>query len=502
MTSSFQPTSAPTKFPFEIDRAPDRPAISPKNQWRAFVMSLITSDIVMIGLGLRLAYFIRFYVSSPIFQGDGNAKFPFYQDLSVALVLFWTGIFALNGLYQRRNLLGGIQEYSLAFRAVSIGFLTVIIIGFLDPGFILARGWLLLAWFFSFLLVSSGRFLLRRVAYALRHRGYFLSPALLIGVNDEALSLAQQLVSWKSSGLHVVGFVDDRIARDALVHRHLRVLGSVSDLPCLISEHHVEELVLATSAISREDIVNIFRQFGFVSGLNLRLSSGLFEIVTTGLQIKELGNVSLVQINPLRMTGIERMLKLVVDYAITIPILALLLPVFAVISLIIKLDSPGPVFHRRRVMGLHGRQFDAFKFRTMHVNGDEILQANPELMAEFAQNQKLKDDPRVTRAGRFLRKFSLDELPQLLNVIRREMSVVGPRIISPEEMPRYSQWGMNLLTVYPGITGLWQVSGRSDLTFEERVQLDMHFIRNWTIWLDLLILMRTVPVVFKGRGAY
>jgi lipopolysaccharide/colanic/teichoic acid biosynthesis glycosyltransferase len=153
-------------------------------------------------------------------------------------------------------------------------------------------------------------------------------------------------------------------------------------------------------------------------------------------------------------------------------------------------------------MGLHGRQFDAYKFRTMHVNGDEILEARPELKEEFALNQKLKDDPRVTRVGCFLRKFSLDELPQLLNVIKREMSVVGPRIISPEEMPRYSQWGMNLLTVYPGITGLWQVSGRSDLTFDERVQLDMHFIRNWTIWLDLLILMRTIPVVFKGRGAY
>jgi lipopolysaccharide/colanic/teichoic acid biosynthesis glycosyltransferase len=138
----------------------------------------------------------------------------------------------------------------------------------------------------------------------------------------------------------------------------------------------------------------------------------------------------------------------------------------------------------------------------MYVNGDEILASCPELQEEFAVNQKLKDDPRVTRVGRLLRKFSLDELPQLINVMKREMSVVGPRIISPEEMPRYNQWGMNLLTVYPGITGLWQVSGRSDLSFEERVQLDMHFIRNWTIWLDFLILLRTIPAVFRAKGAY
>jgi exopolysaccharide biosynthesis polyprenyl glycosylphosphotransferase len=463
---------------------------------------LIANDILMLGLALRLAYFIRFHLSLPIFQTEVPSSFPFYQGLSLALIPFWTGIFALNSLYHRRNLLGGIQEYSLVFRAVSIGFLTVVIVGFLEPGFILARGWLLLAWMLSFLFVSAGRFLMRRLAYSLRRRGYFLSSALMIGVNDEALSLAQQLVSWKTSGLNVVGFVDDCIPRDTTVHHHLRVLGSVSDLSTLIEEYRVEELVLATSAISREDIVNIFREYGFVNGLNLRLSSGLFEIVTTGLQIKELGNVSLVQINPMRMTGIDRALKFILDYAITLPIMIVLAPLFAVIALIIKLDSPGPVFHRRQVMGLHGRQFYAYKFRTMHINGDEILNARPELKAEFALNQKLKDDPRVTNAGRFLRKFSLDELPQLINVIRREMSVVGPRIISPEEMPRYSQWGMNLLTVYPGITGLWQVSGRSDLTFDERVQLDMHFIRNWTIWLDLLILLRTVPAVFKGQGAY
>jgi lipopolysaccharide/colanic/teichoic acid biosynthesis glycosyltransferase len=136
------------------------------------------------------------------------------------------------------------------------------------------------------------------------------------------------------------------------------------------------------------------------------------------------------------------------------------------------------------------------------VNGNEILARHPELMEEFAQNQKLKDDPRVTRVGRFLRKFSLDESLQLINVLKRDMSLVGPRIITTEEMSRYEQWSMNLLTVYPGITGLWQVSGRSDLSFEERVQLDMHYIRNWTIWLDFQILLQTVPAVFMSKGAY
>jgi lipopolysaccharide/colanic/teichoic acid biosynthesis glycosyltransferase len=171
------------------------------------------------------------------------------------------------------------------------------------------------------------------------------------------------------------------------------------------------------------------------------------------------------------------------------------------IAIAVKLDSPGPLIHRRRVMGVNGTQFDAFKFRTMYVNGDEILAKYPELQQKLDTNHKLKDDPRVTRVGKFLRKTSLDELPQLVNVLRREMSLVGPRMISPPEMEMYAQYGTNLLTVKPGITGMWQVSGRSDVTYAERVRLDMFYIRNWSIWLDLQLLFQTIPAVLLRRGA-
>jgi lipopolysaccharide/colanic/teichoic acid biosynthesis glycosyltransferase len=172
------------------------------------------------------------------------------------------------------------------------------------------------------------------------------------------------------------------------------------------------------------------------------------------------------------------------------------------IAIIVKLDSPGPVIYRRKVMGVNGITFDAFKFRTMAVNGDEILARSPDLKAELELNHKLKNDPRVTRMGQFLRKLSLDELPQLFNVLLHQMSLVGPRIISPEEMSLYQQWGTNLLTILPGITGLWQVSGRSDVSYEERVRLDMYYIRKWTVWLDINLLVRTIPAAIKGKGAY
>jgi lipopolysaccharide/colanic/teichoic acid biosynthesis glycosyltransferase len=171
-----------------------------------------------------------------------------------------------------------------------------------------------------------------------------------------------------------------------------------------------------------------------------------------------------------------------------------------------KRTDPGPIIYRRRVVGVGGKAFDAFKFRTMVVNSqevlDELLTRDPEARAEYQQYYKLKNDPRITRIGQFLRKTSFDELPQLINVLRGEMSLVGPRMITLEEVERYGRWGLNLHTVKPGITGLWQTSGRSELTYEERVRLDMRYIRNYSIWLDVQILFQTIPAVLMSKGAY
>jgi lipopolysaccharide/colanic/teichoic acid biosynthesis glycosyltransferase len=198
----------------------------------------------------------------------------------------------------------------------------------------------------------------------------------------------------------------------------------------------------------------------------------------------------------------NRAMKLALDYALALPGLLLIAPLFIFLALLVKLDSPGPIFHRRRVLGKDGRVFDAFKFRTMYVNGDEILARYPKLRQELNKNYKLKCDPRVTRVGTFLRKFSLDELPQLLNVLARDMSLIGPRIIAPDELSKYGQFSHSLVQVMPGLTGLWQVSGRSNTTYDERVALDMQYIADWSVWLDIKILLRTIPAVMKGDGAY
>lgn len=472
-------------------------------QWRIFIFVVILSDLIALSAAMRLAYYLRFEVNLPFFKHDVVPAIEYYQTLVVLIVPVWLFIYALTGLYHRKNLLGGTREYSMLFNGTTIGAFLVIATGFLLPEFVLARGWLVTSWGLAFLLAAIFRFSLRRAVYALRSTGYFLSPAIIVGANDEGLSLASQLMSWRTSGFHIMGFIDKKIPAGERVTDQLYCLGSLEDLDAIVQKHNIEEIILASSAFSsRDGLLSIFKRYGVIKGVNVRMSSGLYEIITTGLTVNEFAYVPLVEVNQVRLSGIDRVLKATLDYTIAIPLTILLSPAFLVIALLIKFSSPGPIIHRRRVMGVNGRQFDAFKFRTMYVNGDEILAAHPELKEELERNHKLKDDPRVTRIGSFLRKTSLDELPQIFNVLRGEMSLVGPRMISPEEIREYDQWDINLLTVRPGITGLWQVSGRSDVSYEQRVRYDMHYIRNWNIWLDLQLIYQTIPAVIKRRGAY
>lgn len=478
-------------------------SISLPIQWRLLTAALVGSDIFLSLFALRLAYSLRFELALPIFRLEVTPIPQYYEQLSFFFAGLLILLFVFRGLYQRENLLGGTKEYALIFSSTTSGLLIVIIIGFLNPEFVLARGWLFLAWFFTFFNIAVGRFILRRIVYRLRRLGYFLFPAVIVGANDEGIELANQLVDWTTSGFHIVGFVDNLLNKGAHATNNLICLGTTDDLPEVVKKYNIQEIILATSARSAQaNLLSIFKEFGVRDNLRVRFSSGLYEAITTGLTIKNISYVPLVTVDPVRLTGADRILKAALDYGLVIPGLFLISPLLALIAIVVRFDSPGPVIYRRRVMGVRGRQFDAFKFRTMHQNGDQILAHYPELQTELAENHKLQDDPRITRVGKILRKLSLDELPQLFNVLRGEMSLVGPRMISPAEIEKYEQWDVNLLTVRPGISGLWQVSGRSDISYEERVKLDMHYIRNWSIWLDLQILTQTIPAVIRGRGAY
>ncbi|MGH7894008.1 MAG: sugar transferase [Candidatus Binatia bacterium] len=202
------------------------------------------------------------------------------------------------------------------------------------------------------------------------------------------------------------------------------------------------------------------------------------------------------------MKPLSRGCKEMLDRALAAVLLVTLAPLFAAIALAIRVSSRGPTLHRRRVLGLDGGEFDALKFRTMVAEADAILEREPDLLQAFHHNMKLRDDPRTTTLGRWLRQTSLDELPQLYNVLRGEMSLVGPRMIAPQERPLYGDTIGKRLSVKPGITGLWQVSGRQELSYSERVRLDLEYVERWSLWLDVVIIARTIPAVLSMRGAH
>lgn len=468
---------------------------------RHLVVFLPVLDALLIGLSLALAYYLRF--KNPWWPYYPYVSAPFYSRLVFGLIPIWVGIFALYNLYQPEYLFGGTAEYARIINAVTMGLISVVLYSFLfrDMDAEISRGWLLTAWGLSISTLIVYRFTFRRLVYGLRQRGLFRKRVVIVGANEEGEAICQQFKTANQAGIDVVGFVDDTRPLNSFFQER-PILGRTSDLEKMVHQCDLDELIVSPTALPRETLLDIFRGFGTNRGATVRLSPGTFELYTTGVRVTEAGNVPLITLNKLRITGIDAFLKRTLDYTLTILGLILLAPLFLAVAIGIKLDSPGPVIHRRRVIGAGGKEFDAFKFRSMRVDADEYLERHPELKKEFEETGKIKNDPRVTRLGRFLRKTSLDELPQLTNILRGEMSLVGPRIITPIEMEKFGKWQYNRLTVRPGLTGLWQVSGRSDLSYQDRAKLDMYYIRNYTIWQDIKILFNTVSAVLKGDGAY
>jgi len=463
------------------------------------IVGLLLGDAFGIYFGLWLAFQTRFkYLpyNNPIDQ-------KYYYNLMmiavpVIIVLFW-----MYQLYSPRILFGGLEEYGRAFNAITVGAIFLILADFfVNRETEISRGWVLLSWLMMGIFVSALRLLFRNFIKYLHRHGHLLTAAVIVNADSEGMALLKQLQSSANSGLFITGFVDDNFPQGKKIQDDVSVIGSINDLEDIIKFDHVEEVIVSTGSLSREQVVKVYQSISRYPAVNLSFSSGLFEIISTGLFIKEMANVPLIEVNRIRITGLNAVIKSIVDFTGAFVGLILLAPIFLVIAILIRLDSPGSIFYRHLVHGLNGKKFYAIKFRSMVKDAKDVLESDPELARQFEENFKLKDDPRVTKLGQFLRRWSIDELPQLINVMIGQMSLVGPRFISPSEVSKYGKWQTNLFTVKPGLTGLWQVSGRSDISYEERIRYDMYYIRNWSLWTDIYLLLATIPVVVSKKGAY
>ncbi len=476
-----------------------RPATVHSGQ-RILAVALVFADMCSVALGLMLAYTIRFPLNPGLFYVPPTSSLDTYLPIAALLVPLWIALFACYSLYDHEHLFSGTTEYGKILSACTMG--VVVLIGlsfFWDTSHLnISRGWLLITWATVALAVGGERFITRRVVYTLRGRGLLRRRTLIVGTTTEAQMLAEQVVG-RSSGVEIVGFVATPVAATGVPAD--AIIGNLEALIALIESHSVDEVILVPSALTHTETLAIVRSLA-LHPVPLRLSPGMYEVLTTGVRVSDVNGVPLVTMNRLRIVGVDAFLKRSLDIVGALAALTVLSPLFLLAITLIRLDSAGPILHRRRVIGQGGRRFGAYKFRTMVIDADRVLGANPTLLAAWKRDGKLQDDPRITRVGRVLRRTSIDELPQLLNVLRGEMSLVGPRMITLEELAQFGNWRHNLLTVKPGMTGLWQVRGRSTLSYAERVTLDMHYIRNYSIWQDIRLLAQTLPAITRGRGAY
>lgn len=356
------------------------------------------------------------------------------------------------------------------------------------------------AWFGSVVAVLMTRSLLRAVLSPL---GWWGAPVLILGAGRVGRRLVRTLIEQPELGLKPVGILQDQAHR-RMQFRGVPLLGDTSLATEIAAKHpHMRVLVVA-GEIGRQRVNELL----LAEQQKLRHLMIVPDMLglATGVESHDLAGTSTLHVRHQLLIPSRRVLKRILDLVHLFLFAPLAIAVTTVIAIAIKLDSRGPVFYTQDRIGRGGRTFRVWKFRTMVVGSAEALarhlRESPDAQREWDRTQKLLHDPRITRVGRFLRRTSLDEFPQLWNVLRGEMSIVGPRPIVESEIARYGASYVLYTHVSPGITGLWQVSGRNNLPYADRIRLDVHYVRNWSIWLDLYILTRTITAVISGRGAY
>jgi Undecaprenyl-phosphate galactose phosphotransferase WbaP len=364
-----------------------------------------------------------------------------------------------------------------------------------------SRGVFLVTWLFSLVLVLLGRLVTKQVFARCPWWGY---QVLILGGGRTAELLIRTLQNQPHFGLKPVAVLDDR-PRPVAHLGGVPIGGPLSAAPQLAHKYDIHYAILAMPGVPRDKLLPVLEQYGRTFP-HLLMIPDLFGVASLWVSSKDLGGILGLEIRQQLLLPGPRLIKASLDIGLTLLLGLVLLPLLAIIALLVRLDSPGPVFFGQQRLGRNNVPFTAWKFRSMVSNADQALEfyvaSDPALRSQWTQDQKLRFDPRVTRVGQFLRRTSLDELPQLWNVLRGEMSLVGPRPIVADEIRRYADTYSLYTKVLPGLTGLWQVSGRNNVSYEERVNLDAYYVRNWSVWLDLYILLRTVWVVVTGDGAY
>ncbi len=490
--ASYDAVSSWDECPVEAPSEETRPARSwfPKG-------CVITADLITIAVALLLSYRLR-----SVLPGVETGNYAEGRHMLLALIALpiWLALFFKYGLYLGRKVSSRVEEFGAITHAVAGSVLAMIVLAFvlkLD----VSRGWLVATLFVTVGLVTGEREVVRQVFGALRRRGHLLRKVIIVGNNSEALGLCSLLSSEPALGYRVVGLVGEEHLPHLASTGEWPILGRVDQTAEVVRRTGATGVLLATSAMDISVANRLVRDLS-TSGIHVEMSSPLVDISAARLTVQPLGDSPVVYVEPIRLTGWRAAAKRGFDIVVASVGLVVTLPIMAAAAIAIRVRTGSPILFRQVRVGRGGQPFCMLKLRTMVCGAEDMMATVGDHNQAGFPLFKLHDDPRVSSVGRFLRRFSIDEVPQFWNVLRGQMSVVGPRPALPQEMGSWSAEVHKRLQLKPGMTGMWQVRGRCDNSFAEYTRWDLYYLDNWSLWTDVAIVARTIPAVLSRRGAY
>jgi exopolysaccharide biosynthesis polyprenyl glycosylphosphotransferase len=421
---------------------------------------------------------------------------------AVAL-LAWHFIFSMCGLYESKRLSTRVEEMIVECKATALVVLCLLLVAGLFSIKMVTLPFLLLFWAISSIGMVNSRFLLQYSLGKVRRRGRNLRHVLILGTNSRAVEFAKRIELTPQWGYRNRGFVDEEwVGLDEFRKTGFPIVSNYSSLPEFLRNNVVDEVAIYLPLRSFYEEASQVAALCEQHGIIVRFDSDIFGLKSDRSRAEEIEKEQFVATRMGAYDGWPATIKRILDIVGSIVLLALLLPVFAIVAILIKAASAGPVFFRQERIGLNKRRFLIYKFRTMVPEAERMMAKVERLNEVTGPVFKIKNDPRITPTGKWLRRTSIDELPQLFNVLKGDMSLVGPRPLPVRDYQGFgADWQRRRFSVRPGITCLWQVQGRSEIAFEQWMKLDMQYLDEWSLWLDLKILARTIPAVWKGSGA-
>ncbi|HUJ13593.1 MAG TPA: sugar transferase [Thermoanaerobaculia bacterium] len=477
-----------------------------KHKWRLIARVVYVTDLALTSLAFFAAFFLRDLVL-PILAPDHfpTGLFPLRDYLKIypVVLIIWSALLFSYHSYHSHRTIPLRKEMLTVFRVVIVGNVLLATLAYLLPLRQLSRAWFVLFGLLSALLLVLEKISLRLIARYVRAKGLNYRTVLIVGTGRRAIEVASLVEEHKYWGYKILGFVSDG-HRLPNAWARFRVYGTVPEIRTLLEDGEfpevVDEIVFAVTRKKLDEMKQIFLLCEEL-GIRARVAMNFFQNRLARIEVEELEGIPFLTFTTTPSNETQLAAKRLLDIAISLLLLALSLPVITIAAIAIKLTSPGSVLFKQVRIGLNGRTFTLYKFRTMIADAHERLAEVSHLNEMSGPVFKSKADPRITSVGRVLRRFSLDELPQLWNVLKGDMSLVGPRPPIPEEVRSYHRWQRRRLSMKPGLTCLWQVNGRNKIDFDHWMQLDLQYIDNWSPSLDIKILLRTIPAVLLGRGA-